>query len=175
MSAAQRVAPRRSVVGAGLSLHSTTAPGLSPRRRRPHDRLDRPAAAASSVRTAPAPRDEPVSDTPLRVHRRTGYVHVPNDVALDDRLSYRALGLLLFMLSRPDGWAYSRDRLCRGPELDGAEGRPRIRGGREGREAVASALRELTAAGYYRAVRQQVERGRYVMVTEVTDTPGSWS
>ncbi len=103
------------------------------------------------------------------VKRRQGYVHVPNDVALDDRLSYRALGLLTYMLSRPDGWEFSRDRLCRGPGV----GAP-APAGREGREAVSSTLKELSRAGYYRAVRVPLAGGRWGMRTEVTDTPGDW-
>lgn len=118
-----------------------------------------------------------MTDTPntYRVRRRAGgYVHVPNDVANDDQqLSYKALGLLVYMLSRPEGWAFSRDRLCRGTEGLAVAGQ-RTRAAREGREAVATALRELTAAGYYRTRRVPIDGGRWATVTEVTDTPGEW-
>lgn len=120
-----------------------------------------------------------MTDTPLRVHRRqSGYVHVWNDIADDDQqLSYLALGLLTYMLSRPPGWAFHRDRLCRGPEGDQVQvtaGLRRRRAAREGREAVARGLRELAAAGYYRTRKYQGELGRFGTVTEVTDTPGVW-
>lgn len=112
----------------------------------------------------------------FRVRRRTaGYVHVPNDVVnADGALSYKALGLLVFMLGRPADWQFSRDRLSRGVELGAVEGTGRLRNAREGREAVATALQELTRAGYYRTRRYQGERGRWHTVTDVTDTPFTW-
>lgn len=122
-----------------------------------------------------------MTDTPstFRVHRRSpGFTPLYHDVANDDGggpgpgLSYRALGLLTFMLSRPPGWAFSRDRLCRGPGL-GTEAQV-ARSAREGRESVAATLRELTAAGYYRTQRVQASTGKWSTLTEVTDTPGHW-
>ena len=127
-----------------------------------------------------------MTDTPTayRVHRRdTGYVHLWNDTVNDDQqLSYLALGLLTYMLSRPEGWAFHYKRLSRGPESELVEvtagpfagQRRRRRAAREGREAVGRGLRELAAAGYYRTRRVHGPGGRIVMVTEVTDTPGVW-
>lgn len=87
-----------------------------------------------------------------------GYVVVPNSAVNDDRLSFRARGLLAYMLGRPPGWHFSAKRLSTGAYV-------------EGREAVARALRELEVAGYYRCTRINAGGGRFRMVTEVAADP----
>jgi hypothetical protein len=88
---------------------------------------------------------------------------VSNAVAQDARLSYRARGVLLAILSRPDGWRTDSEQLAKE--------------GREGRDAIRAALRELEAAGYVdrKRVRVKDARGRLVWHTEVwvRDTPDS--
>lgn len=86
-----------------------------------------------------------------------GYVVVPNSAINDERLSFRARGLLAYMLGRPPGWRFSAERLTNVTT--------------DGRVGIRSALRELAHYGYYRAQRQQLPDGRIVMVTEVADTP----
>jgi hypothetical protein len=85
-----------------------------------------------------------------------GYVAFPNDTANDVRLSFRARGVLAYLLARPPGWRFAAARIA----SDGTEGR----------EAVAAALRELAAAGYYRCHRVQTPGG-FRMVTEVAALP----
>lgn len=100
-----------------------------------------------------------MSGAGLRKERRSeGYVRVWNDVAADEELSYRALGLLTYLLSRPDGWDV-RSQLLSKPE------------GREGREAVRTALHELGRRGYYRLERRRLRSGTCVMGTAVADHP----
>jgi hypothetical protein len=104
-----------------------------------------------------------MSTTPAHRHvvHGQGFVVLPNSAVNDDRLSFRARGLLAYMLARPPGWAFSASRLSRE--------------GREGRDAIETALKELASAGYYRArkMRMPDDRGRliWVTVTEVADTP----
>lgn len=86
-----------------------------------------------------------------------GYVVLPNAAATDKRLSFRARGLLAYMLSRPPSWRFNAERLAR--ETDG-----------EGREAVRTAMRELSTAGYYRCTRVQTPAG-FRMTTEVAALP----
>lgn len=86
-----------------------------------------------------------------------GYVVLPNAAATDRRLSFRARGLLAYMLSRPPSWRFNADRLA--AETEG-----------EGREAVRTAMRELGRAGYYRCTRVQTHGG-FRMVTEVAALP----
>jgi len=88
----------------------------------------------------------------------TGYLTIRNEVARDEELSLRALGLLTRILSRPDNWETSAERLtseCK-----------------EGRDAISTALRELREAGYMRQDRvQDRESGRWSTNTYVYDEP----
>lgn len=62
------------------------------------------------------------------------FAQISNAVVEDKRLSWRARGILCYLLSKPDGWkANPRDIEKRGPE---------------GRDAVRKAMAELQAAGY---------------------------
>ena len=92
-----------------------------------------------------------------RLHR---FVALPNDAVEDVRLSYRARGLLAYLLSRPDGWHTDSTRLAAGAK--------------EGRDAVRAALGELEAIGYLlREKYRDRETGRWLSSWEVVDTPGS--
>lgn len=94
----------------------------------------------------------------IRAPRAAGdFTIIRNDVLRDDRLSYRARGVLAVILSRPDNWRTDAVGLQRD--------------GTEGREAIRAAMRELQAAGYVHQVRLQDERGRWRTVAMVYDTP----
>ena len=80
-----------------------------------------------------------------------------NAVIRDSRLSYRARGVLLEILSRPDNWRVSGDSLARS--------------GKEGRDAILTALKELRDFGYIRMVRERKEDGTFVTNNYVYDTP----
>ena len=86
---------------------------------------------------------------------------VPNRVARDKTLSFRARGLLAYMLACPPGWEFNSTNLAREAA--------------EGRDAVRSALRELTDAGYYRTRRKRVDGGQIESRNEFTSTPWCWS
>jgi hypothetical protein len=88
----------------------------------------------------------------------SGFLILSNDVARDERLSYRALGLLTLILSRPDDWRTNYQQLARGE-------------GREGQAAVLTALKELEATGYLIRRRLQDARGRWTWEHLVYDTP----
>lgn len=87
----------------------------------------------------------------------SGFVQIRNEVARDTRLSYKARGILLEILSRPDNWQTSADALAAtGPD---------------GRTAVLSGLRELREAGYLETVKQRDEEGRFSTISIIYDTP----
>lgn len=93
----------------------------------------------------------------VRAPRKEGFTVIANDVLRDGRLSFRARGVLASVLSRPDNWATSADRLA-------AEAK-------EGRGAVRSALKELEEVGYLVRERVQDEKGRWSTTTVIYDTP----
>ena len=85
------------------------------------------------------------------------YTQIRNEVARDDRLSYRGRGVLVRLLSNADGFQMTAADLARE--------------GREGRGAILTALRELREAGYIRTTKKQDEHGRWSTQTFVYDTP----
>lgn len=87
----------------------------------------------------------------------SGYLQLSNDVARDSRLSYRARGVLVALLSRPDNWKTTATHLCAETP--------------EGRDAVRSALAELEAVGYLVRERVQDAAGKWSTVTTVFDMP----
>lgn len=79
----------------------------------------------------------------LRVDKSDNYTVIHNAVFYDYSLSFKAKGLLCQMLSLPDGWSFS------------IEGLAKL--GSDGRDSVASTLKELERAGYFR--REQNRNG----------------
>lgn len=115
--------------------------------------------AASSVPPRVAPSQEDVvSGAGLRKRRTDRFVTLGNDITNDERMSYRALGLLTHLLAKPDGWDVRSEVLARGA-------------GREGREAIRTALRELGTLGHYRLERRRLRDGRVVMGTAISEEP----
>jgi hypothetical protein len=84
------------------------------------------------------------------------YVVIPNRIARDRRLSFRARGLLVMLLSLPAEWHVRADML--------ADDNP------ESRTAIRAAMKELRDAGYVEVHREQGERGRWRTRLEVFDT-----
>ena len=72
---------------------------------------------------------------------------LPNAALRNPHLSYRARGVLAYVLSMPDNWRTSGETLARQ--------------GMEGRDAIRAAINELIVAGYARRVKSQDERGRF--------------
>jgi hypothetical protein len=94
--------------------------------------------------------------------RLSGNVSVPWSTAQDGRMSYTATGILVEVLSRPDGWEVSAERMSRS-RTGGTKG--------SGREAILSAFRELELLGYRRLVTENGEGGRIRRWAEFSDTP----
>ncbi len=94
----------------------------------------------------------------VRGPRPERFTIVNNRLIRDDRLSFRARGVLVYVLSQRDGWETDSTRLA-------AQAK-------EGRGAVRSAIAELEAAGYWVQERHQDPKtGRWVTVATVRDTP----
>lgn len=78
-----------------------------------------------------------------------------NAIIRDQRLSYRARGILLDILSRPDNWTVTADSLAKS--------------GKEGRAAILAALTELRVAGYMVTTKRQKENGQFETSSVVFD------
>ena len=82
---------------------------------------------------------------------------VANAIVTNCSLSWKARGILIYLLSKPDHWTTSSENLARqGPD---------------GRDAIRSALTELDQAGYLKRTRSQGRDGRWRTVVTVYDTP----
>ena len=89
-----------------------------------------------------------MSQTVYRVakNKDNPYVMINKSVFDDERLSWRAKGLMGYLLSKPDDWKIVESDL--------------VKRSKEGRDAVRAAIRELIAAGYI--VRKQTrEDGKF--------------
>ena len=97
----------------------------------------------------------------MSVHRLAKYqtddpfTRIPN-AAINSGLSLKGLGLLVFMLSKPDGWNFTERGLM--SQLG------------TGRHALASAMDELIQRGYVRRVTVTQDNMRR-WITEVYDVP----
>lgn len=80
-----------------------------------------------------------------------------NEVLQDERLSFRARGILVSILSRPDNWRCSAWDLARDAT--------------EGRRAILTALTELEDHGYLRRSKWQDEGGKWHTDSVVYDVP----
>lgn len=85
------------------------------------------------------------------------YLDVHNSTIRDARLSFRARGVLIRLLSNADGYSMTAEDLA-------AEGK-------EGRDAIRKALKELRAAGYIVVDKRQNKLGQWSTQTLVFDTP----
>ncbi len=96
----------------------------------------------------------------MRVHRSAharNFTVLPNAVLQYRQLSYTARGLLVDLLSRPDGWR--------------EDGRQMADSSPQGRKAIYQALRELARAGFYRVEKSRLPDGTVVSENHVYDTP----
>jgi len=88
---------------------------------------------------------------------KRAFTIVANHVLEDCRLSFKATGLLVYILSKPDNWRATTLQLAKSKI--------------EGPDAIRTALRELEAAGYIERRRYQDQRGRWAYDITVFDYP----
>lgn len=93
----------------------------------------------------------------IRVQHLDKYVSVRNRTVRDKRLSYKATGLLVYLLSLPDDATVDRVGLARSK--------------RDGQDSVMTGLRELAEAGYIEYRKVQDERGRWKTEATVREAP----
>lgn len=93
----------------------------------------------------------------VRSRRSESFSIISNQVLADDRISFRAKGILVYLLGKPDNWQVSERHLS---TL-----------GHEGVTAIRGALKELEDAGYILRQRRQAANGRFEWESVVYDEP----
>jgi hypothetical protein len=92
----------------------------------------------------------------LRNKNRDRYTQIDNRTVRDPRLSWKARGILMYLLSMPDGWnANIRDLAKRSPD---------------GEVSVSSGMKELERFGYLVRSKKSVD-GTWLWEIEVIETP----
>lgn len=85
------------------------------------------------------------------------YTVVHNDLIEDTRISWKARGLLMYLLSKPDHWRTSTAHL--------ASQSP------DGIHSVRTGMKELELHGYIRRLKKQNDSGQWSTTTVVFDQP----
>ncbi|MEA1961580.1 MAG: hypothetical protein U9N81_09985 [Bacillota bacterium] len=83
----------------------------------------------------------------IRHRRRRGYTLIDNQPLTDPNLKYEVIGLLVYVLSKPDNWIIYKKEL--------------IASHQNGREAVAGILKRLEAGGYLQVIPHRGDHGRF--------------
>jgi hypothetical protein len=97
----------------------------------------------------------------IRARSGVNVLITPSTTVRDDRISYRAAGVLSRLLDNVEGFGMTAEQLAKGKA-------------REGRDAVRTALRELEAAGYIRRRANKQPDGSFKGWTMyVYDTPAT--
>lgn len=95
----------------------------------------------------------------------SGWYALDKRISEDERLSWAARGLLVYLLGKPDNWRVSVEHLRKQTEA------ARIRTGRDG---VYALLGELQAVGYVRAIQERRGDGTLGAVEyQVNEQPGA--
>jgi len=97
----------------------------------------------------------------LRVNKRTGRYTVIDNTGLNDpRLSFKAKGILVYLLSKPDDWEIIVSQL--------------VASGKDGYDSVMTGIRELRKYGYAELEVQRDEKGKVIKHTyNIFEVPGS--
>jgi hypothetical protein len=94
----------------------------------------------------------------IRTSRKNRFTHIPNDLIEDPSLDWKDLGLLVFLLSKPDNWEISVEHLKKQRKL--------------GRDGIYKCLDTLIFAGY--AIREKNKDGTvdwYIFDEKTTEKP----
>lgn len=85
------------------------------------------------------------------------FAQIHNAALADGRLSFKARGILAYLLSRPPGWQTSVERLAQS--------------GIDGERAIKTGIKELEALGYMTRTRTHKPDGTFTHTQTVTDQP----
>ncbi|WP_283586329.1 DnaD domain protein [Limosilactobacillus vaginalis] len=97
----------------------------------------------------------------IRQKRKERFSIVDNKVIEDKRLSFKARGLLIYMLSKPDDWKFFTGELVK-------------RSSKDGLSSIRTALKEIESAGYLVRKRERSNKGTFTSQDWIlTDIPAS--
>ena len=94
--------------------------------------------------------------TTIRVATRKRFTQVDRECVNDDRLSYRARGVLIWLLDKPDDWRTNSEAIARA--------------GAEGRDAIRKALQELEDCGYLLREKLRDDLGKWTTIVTVYES-----
>ncbi len=96
----------------------------------------------------------------LKRRVRRDFTILPNDVIRDKRLSWKALGLLAYILSHPEDFRINLEYLTKQKK--------------DGRDGTRTGLKELELAGYLTIRQPRKEKGKFDnFIWEITDDPNN--
>ena len=84
----------------------------------------------------------------IRQKRKERFSIVNNKIIEDKQISFKARGLLIYMLSKPDDWKFYPDELANHSDKDGVK-------------AINTALQEMESAGYLVRKRKRDKEGHF--------------
>ena len=93
----------------------------------------------------------------IRHAQRRRFTTIDRAALNDKRLSFRARGILSWLLDKPDNWDVRSEAIADE--------------GTEGRDAIRTALNELESYRYVRRLRRQVPGGQWITETWVFERP----
>ena len=93
----------------------------------------------------------------IRVKKEANYVVIDKTFLNDKRLSWKAKGILAFMLSKPDDWIFYLDEL--------------VKHSTDGKSSFRSGFNELKKNGYIKRIQQRQEDGTFEWETIVYERP----
>jgi hypothetical protein len=93
-----------------------------------------------------------------RKRKKNGFTQISNSLLEDNRLSWKAKGILSYLMSRPDNWKVNKVDIQRKAT--------------EGRDSVNSAIQELKEFGYLHIYKNISEKGQFDgWIWEYDDVP----
>lgn len=93
----------------------------------------------------------------VRVQKNKDYTVINNTSIRDDRLSWKAKAIHVFMLSKPDDWTFYNEEI--------------MQWATDGKDSFNSGLKELKKFGYVKKERRRGENGKFDWVTVVYEVP----
>lgn len=93
----------------------------------------------------------------IRVEKNQDYTVINNTSLYDERLSWKAKAIHVFMLSKPDNWTFYNEEM--------------VKWAKDGLDSFSSGLKELKKFGYVKKEQRRGQNGKFEWVTVVYEVP----